>query len=405
MRVRSSTASAVTTPPQWKAALLGFATMFSVGTVYALSTLQNEIPRLFKVSPPWSYTPFATAFLGLSIGVRICASCMAVYGEFYVAIGGTALWGIAVVSMSCFLVTLPSLLGVLGSLLIGGIGVGLTYLATVVLVGQAFPNQPLARSAIGPLGFSSGTGSWLALWSYLRIGMRDARQVQDVLRIGGTVFICTAAVAYTLVPGQGTRISFPGTPRGSEKTPGRLFFWVLLYCNALPGMVAFGALLPITSFYTQTTTNDALDILPRLLVALALGGVFASSISSRIGSRSTFVMLFCARGFLLITNSLFPTMSVATVTLLVIFFAHGAGFSLVPGLLKAQQTKSTLFPHEYGQVLTAWGVAGVLGNAINAAFLPSSGDATTMSFLLGLSLLTFGIILYSNPAFGASAFP
>lgn len=103
--------------------------MFSVGTVYALSTLQNEIPRLFKVSPPWSYTPFAAAFLGLSIGVRICASCMAIYGEFYVAIGGTALWGIAVASMSYFLATLPSLLSVLGSLLVGGIGVGLTYLA------------------------------------------------------------------------------------------------------------------------------------------------------------------------------------------------------------------------------------------------------------------------------------
>lgn len=158
-------------------------------------------------------------------------------------------------------------------------------------------------------------------------------------------------------------------------------------------------------FYAQTTTKNALDILPHLLVALALGGFFASAVSSRIGARSTFVMLFCVRGLLLVTNSLFPTLSVATVTLLVIFFAHGAGFSLVPGLVKAQQTKPTLFPYEYGQVLTAWGVAGILGNAINAAFVPSSGDATTVSFLLGLASLTFGIILYYNPAFGASAFP
>ncbi|RYC62793.1 hypothetical protein CHU98_g3402 [Xylaria longipes] len=399
-----STTEVVVTPPQWKAALLGFATMFSVGTVYALSTLQNEIPRLLEVSPPWPYTLFATVSLGLSIGVSICASCIAAYGEYYVAIGGTALWGIAVTSMSYFLATLPSLLGVLGSLLIGGIGVGLTYLSTIVLVGQAFPNQPLARSAIGPLGFSSGTGSWLAVWSYLRIGARDARQVQNFLWTGGIAFICIAATACTLAPSHGARTSSPVPPRDPEKISARRFFRILLFCNALPGMAAFGALLPITSFYTHKIPGDTPDILPRLIIALALGGFFASTVSSRLGARSTFIMLFCTRGLLLITVPLFPTLPVATVTLLVIFFAHGAGFSLIPGLVKAQQTKSSLFPHEYGEVLTAWGVAGIIGNTINAAFVPSSGDATTVSFLLGMISLTFGVILYSSPAFGGSAF-
>ncbi|KAI1751236.1 major facilitator superfamily domain-containing protein [Xylaria castorea] len=404
MTMESSTTLAVADPPQWKAALLGFATMFSVGTVYALSTLQGEIPRLLEVSPPWSYTLFASASLGLSIGVRICASCIDMYGEYHVAIGGTALWGTAVATMSFFLATLPSFLGVVGSLLIGGIGVGLTYLATVVLIGQAFPNQPLARSAIGPLGFSSGTGSWLAVWSYLRIETGNARQVQNVLWIGGVVIFCLAATAYVLAPSQRARSSYPVPYQNSEKTPGRRFFSILLFCNALPGMSAFGALLPIISFYTQTTTGNALDILPRLMAALALGGFFASAISSRLGARFTFVMLFCVRGLLLVTTSLFPTLPIATVTLLVVFFAHGAGFSLIPGLVKSQQTKSTHFPHEYGVVLMAWGVAGILGNTINAAFIPLSGDATTVSFLLGLMSLTFGIILYSYSAFGGSAF-
>ncbi|KAI1745519.1 hypothetical protein F4680DRAFT_105442 [Xylaria scruposa] len=399
MTMKSSTTLAVAAP-QWKAALLGFATMFSVGTVYALSTLQIEIPRLLEVSPPWSYTLFAAASLGLSIGVRICASCIAIYGEYYVAISGTALWGISVASTGLFLVTLPSLLGVIGSLLIGGIGVGLTYLATIVLVGQAFPNQPLARSAIGPLGFSSGAGSWLVVWSYLRIETRNAKQVQNILWIGGVFFSCTAAAAYVLAPSQRAPSLSPVSPRGSETPPSRRSLLILLLCNALPGMTAFGALLSITSFYTQTTTGEALDILPRLMAALALGGLFAPVINSRLGARLTFVMLFCIRGLLLIITSLSPTMPIATVTLIVIFFAHGAGFSLIPGLVKARHGP---FPLEYGQVLMAWGAAGILGNIINAAFVPSYGDATIVSFLLGLTSLTFGIILYSNPIFGGSA--
>ncbi|KAJ2990218.1 hypothetical protein NUW58_g3060 [Xylaria curta] len=399
----SSTASAVIAPPQWKAALLGFATMFSVGTVYALSSLQNAIPRLFEVSQPWSYSLFAAACLGLTMGVGICASCIAAYGEYFVAIAGTALWGVAVVGVGYFLATIPSLLGVLGSLFVGGVGVGLTYLATIVLVGQAFPNQPLARSAIGPLGFSSGAGTWFAVWSHYQIGAADVEQLQRALGIGGGTFIFTAVVSYALAPSRAAGSS-TALPPHSEKTPDRRFFLMLLFCNALPGMAAFGALFPITSFYVQENTTTTPDILPYLMIALALGGFFSSAISNLLGARSTFVMLFCVRSMLLITTSLSSTQSVATVTLLVMFFAHGAGFSIIPGLVKARQSKPAFFPYEYGTVLTAWGVAGIVGNAMNAAFVPLSGETATVSLILGLVTLTFGITLYLNPAFGSLAF-
>ncbi|KAI0203023.1 hypothetical protein F4808DRAFT_418819 [Astrocystis sublimbata] len=397
------TKSAIHHPPQWKAALLGFAMMFSVGTVYALSSLQVEIPSLVMVSLPWSYALFAAASLGISIGVKICPLCMDSLGTYNVAICGTCLWGMAVTSMSFFIVPLPSLTGILGSLLLGGIGVGLTYLATIVLIGQAFPNQPLARSAIGPSGFASGTGSWLAVWSHLQIRAGDANRLGGALRTGGLVFICIAATAFILAPSQGFRAPSPALSKDPKKTSARRFIRILLFFNALPGMAAFGSLLPIASFYGNKTTGEAPKLLPHLTVALAFGGFFASAISSRLGAKLTFVIMFCARGLLLLSTFYYPTMSLATVTLMVVFFAHGAGFSLIPGMVKAQQTSAWGFPYEYGEVLTAWGLAGVLSSMINAICISSSGDAAIVTFLYGLSTLAFGIFLYDKPEIGGAA--
>ncbi|GAW20927.1 hypothetical protein ANO14919_104400 [Xylariales sp. No.14919] len=247
--------------------------MFNVGTVYAPSSLQNGVPRLFKVSQPWPYSLFVAAFLGLSIGVSICASCITAYGEYFIAVAGTALWGISVASAGYFLATIPSMVGVLGSLFICGIGVGLTYLATIVLVGRAFPNQPLARSSIGPLGLSSGAMSWFAAWSHFQVTTREAEQLGNVLEIASAFIIRTAVVSFYLAPGRNARslasIAVPSL--NSEKAASRRF------CNVLGGMAAFGALCPIAFLYVRKTTGPALEILPYLMAALALRGFFVFS--------------------------------------------------------------------------------------------------------------------------------
>ncbi|KAI0413928.1 hypothetical protein F5X98DRAFT_262461 [Xylaria grammica] len=208
--------------------------MFNVGTVYAPSSLQNEVPRLFKVSQPWPYSLFVAASLGLSIGVSICASCITAYGEYFVAVAGTALWGISVASAGYFLATIPSMVGVLGSLFISGIGVGLTYLATIVLVGRMFPNQPLTRSPIEPLGFSSGAGSWFAVWSHFQVTTREAEQPVDqgmCWKLPVNSPSCTAVVSFYLAPSRNASslASIPIPSRNSEKTAGRRFFLILLF--------------------------------------------------------------------------------------------------------------------------------------------------------------------------------
>ncbi|KAH6867705.1 hypothetical protein B0T10DRAFT_596967 [Thelonectria olida] len=379
-------------------ALASFSNMFSVGSVYALSMLHAELPRLLGTSQPWSFAPFTAACLGLSIGVSACASFMAISGARVTAASGTALWGSAVFGTGHFLARL-NLEGILACLFLGGIGVGWTYLAVVVLVGQGFPRQPLARSAIGPLGFSSGTAACITLGSLYQFGSLSAEERGQFLKSGGILVIAIAAATMALLPVETDQSRLFSRPQ-SIRSNSTIFFSALLFFNALPGMMLFAALLPIASHY-RVHFDDSLNVLPCAMATLTLEGFLAPALSARLGARSTFIFLFCFRGLVLISFSQSAGAAMALVALSTVLFAHGTGFSILPGLIKSQQSNATQFPHAYGQVLAAWGAAGIVGTSFVAAFASSLDDLKTASFYTGLLVLSLGAALRFMPSIGA----
>ncbi|CAM1510580.1 Fc.00g009150.m01.CDS01 [Cosmosporella sp. VM-42] len=353
-------------------AVLSFANMFSVGTVYALSTLQAELPRLLGVSRAWSFAPFGAACLGLSIGVGSCAPLIAKGGACVTASKGTGVWGLAVIGAGYFLSS-SSFLGILACLAVGGIGVGWTYLAVVVMVTQGFPDQPLARSFIGPLGFSAGTAACIGLDSFLQFSSLSLEKLGEILILGGIAFATVGACTMPWLSREVQKnTALPETPANSTE----FFFSILLFFNALPGMVAFDALLPMTSCYRQADDDNALRVLPCIMTALTFGGLFAPPLKSRLGARLTFFVLFALRGLALIVYSWCPGPKMALLALSTVLFAHGTGFSLLPALIKAELVTPSSFPYTYGRILTTWGAAGVVGILVNAFLISPSGEMT-----------------------------
>ncbi|KAJ1299581.1 hypothetical protein OPQ81_010402 [Rhizoctonia solani] len=260
----------------WQLGLVSLVTMFTVGTVYGLSTVGAELPRVFGLS-----TACVVTWIDR-------------YGASSVAIGGAASWSAAVIGTGYSIGSLDSLAGVLAFLFVGGVGVGFTYLAVVVMVGQAFPSRPLARSAIGPLGFSSGTAACLVASSWYRFDFLDPVQLGRALSVSGGLLLLlllgVAVVAATpvgLVRDDPHRQQPPAATRPLPQSPpermrwknpsARLFLSTLLFVNALPGMMVFGALMPIASFHQQGSVRDIdqANILAYAMTALALGGLLA----------------------------------------------------------------------------------------------------------------------------------
>ncbi|KAI5457636.1 hypothetical protein BGZ63DRAFT_427673 [Mariannaea sp. PMI_226] len=372
--------------------------MFCVGTVYALSTLQIELPRLLGISQSMSFAPFASACFGLSVGVGICASLVTKHGALRTTAAGTAIWGTAMLGTG-YLLARSNFYGMLACFALGGIGVGLTYLAVVVMVGQGFPTQPLARSAIGPLGFSSGTAACIVIYNFYQFNVLGAAELGKMLSSGGVGILSAGLITAASLPSDAHRSkNFCTAPKSSDNYYSQTFFSTLLFFNALPGMTVFTVLLPMASnfgsnFGAQVMNDEHFHILPYGMVALGLGGFLAPPISSVLGAKPTFTLLFCVRGLMLVAFSLYPKPAMAMICLTTVLFAHGTGFSVLPGLVKARQAKPVHFTHSYGQVLISWGLSGIVSTAINTVMGSSLEGMRTVSLLLGAAALAFSITL------------
>ncbi|RSM16173.1 hypothetical protein CDV31_004636 [Fusarium ambrosium] len=369
-------------------ALVSFANMFSVGTVYALSALQAELPRLLDTSHAWSSLPFAAACLGLSVGVASCAAVMARVGARSTAAAGTGLWGLAVVgtgiSLDC--INLTSLLACLA---VGGIGVGWTYLAVVVLVGQAFPPHSRLRSAIGPLGFSSGSAVCFALALILDIESLDAESLGRLLKLGGVAFCVVGVTTQAVLPNDKDKSKPDNDERCQQKPSVMAFEDFLLFFNALPGMVVFSTLWGTASYHGQGFA--ARQVLPYFMVALALGGFMAPVLAVR--PRLAFLALFYIRGAALLAFSKWPGLLTAVIALSMVLFGHGAGFGILPGLIKAKEPDAARFRARYGRTLVAWGAAGIVSFVITGLLVSPPGDGSSVSFVAGLSILSFAVYM------------
>ncbi|KAK9849597.1 hypothetical protein MYU51_014209 [Penicillium brevicompactum] len=287
---------------------VGFANILLVGTVYATSAFQAQLPRLLNVSTSAAFAPFGFACLGLAIGVVLCTSRLYRSKAYHVAAQGTLLYGAGVILAGYSLGHLCQTAMLVGFFL-AGIGVGITYLAVVILLGALFPHQALARSAIGPLGFSSGAALCLGLGNYLDFQSLEASVLGSFLIAGGVFCLTVGVLTLTLTNRMGAS-HFEG-PQPREPVPMQGFFSVLLFFNALPGMTLFSGLYPILLSHVD---QDRMRYLRYGMVALGLGGVLSPTLNAMLGGAF-----------------------VATL------FSHGAGFSIIPGLVKAKSKSPQAF--------------------------------------------------------------
>lgn len=136
------------------------------------------------------------------------------------------------------------------------------------------------------------------------------------------------------------------------------------------------------------------------MIALAFGGVLAPSMSAYLGARLTFVSIFCFRGMLLILLSQFEGSSLAICAMLAVLFAHGAGFSILPQLIKTQTSNQRHFYLKYSRVLVSWGISGIVGCIMNSIILSPDNTVPTGALVVGMLTLSFGAILHFVPTLG-----
>ena len=348
------------------------------------------------------------------------------YTLFFVFLGGSAaLWGgwlehagprkAGVVSAVCWCGGMViSALGVhlhqfwmmiLGSGVIGGIGLGLGYISPVSTLIKWFPDRRGMATGMAIMGFGGGALIGSPLAAQLMKGFATPTDVGVVstflvMAAGYFVFMMGGALGYRVPPtGWKPEGWTPPVAKASQTMitqrhvnvtrvwgiPQFWLVWMVLCMNVSAGIGVIGMASPMLQevFGGKLIGVDAKFIALDKTQLAAIAGVaagftallslfniggrfFWASLSDKLGRKLTYIIFFVLGGLMYASV---PSSSALGSTLLfvgafcIILSMYGGGFATVPAYL-ADLFGTQMVGAIHGRLLTAWATAGILGPVV-----------------------------------------
>jgi OFA family oxalate/formate antiporter-like MFS transporter len=386
-----------------------------IGSVYAWSVYTQPI----HATTGWAETAITFAFslaiffLGMSaafagrlvehFGPHVTGTIASVcYGA------GTALTGVAIHTHQLWLLYLAY--GVLG-----GLGLGFGYVTPVSTIIKWFPkHRGLATGcAIMGFGFAAMITSPIAHALIAAVGL-----IKTFYALGAAYFIVMLTAAQFIRPPKHTQaattadttgVSLMGgqqlTANQAVKTREFRLLWLMLFINITCGIGLVAAASPMAQTFTGMSVGKAALMVGIIGVFNGLGRLLWASASDYLGRPNTFSLVFFLMAALIAGLLVTHQPAWFTVAMCIILSGYGAGFSVIPAYL------SDIFGTRelgaiHGYVLTAWGIAGLVGPVVLAIShqLTHSYTATLLIFT-GLELLALAVSFRIRKAFVTNTAP
>ena len=179
--------------------------------------------------------------------------------------------------------------------------------------------------------------------------------------------------------------------------------WTLLFLNTTAGIAVISQAAPMFQEITSVSAARAASIVGIISIANGAGRLLWAWLSDLVGRRAVFLAMFLLQAiiFWLMPSahglSLFAALTVA------VLLCYGGGFGTMPAFA-ADYFGAEHVGSIYGLMLTAWGVAGVLGPTLMAALRERSGGYDQgLRLIAGLMLVSAIIPLLVRPPVPRSA--
>jgi OFA family oxalate/formate antiporter-like MFS transporter len=391
----------------FRAVLPAFLLAVSVGQIYAFTNFSTPIARhvgetegsvQFAFSLGIFFLGMGAAFFGKIVERSIRLSTMI----------GTALFlsGLLVTALGVKLKSLALIY--LGYGFLVGTGTGIIYISPVKTMMLWFPDAKAIAAAVPIISF--GLGSTLSTILYKGVhwggGTSFAAFRMRGFETYGIVMAFVVFAAFYLPPmllsalilkkPKVEQMSFAhGLPQceftyaGLAKDAYFLRAWLFMFLNISCGL----CLIPLAKQMMDSPTVAYPERLATWIIALCGlmnggGRFFFAWWSDRLASRVNILLVILGMSAGVMTASWWPPL--IGLALLVVNACYGAGFSVIPGIL-ADHYGMTNISKIHGAVLSAWGVAGLVGNQA-AIFVGDGlglGHAGVVTMLVGLYSLNF----------------
>ncbi len=168
--------------------------------------------------------------------------------------------------------------------------------------------------------------------------------------------------------------------------------WLLLFLNVTAGILIISNAAPIYSELTGAAPAVAAQIYGGLAIFNALGRFFWGTVSDRIGRNLTYTIMYLiqALAFFFMAKVGGGLVGVG-ILIAIVLLCYGGGFGVMPSF-NADYFGTKYMGEIYGFILTAWGVAGLVGPFIAARVKDATGSYAGALIPVAVMLLIASVI-------------
>ncbi len=414
---------------RWGIALAGIIVMICLGTVYSWSIFTNSLIAGFNWSTQDATIPFEVAIFFLGLGAVFGGRWQDRVGPRTVTIVGVLLWGVGILLAGLGTQSMGKLWLDITYGVIAGFGNGMAYVTPVAMVTKWFPDKRGLGSSMVVMGF--GLGAFFYNQIVTRIPLYGAaakpalafvKARADAIKAGTTfdptsyqlspdvvhgvmMLFIVSGIAFIVVGGLAALglknppegYTVPGavaqatsgssyTPAEASGMPQLYLLWLLLFLNVTAGIFIISNAVPMISEFSGAGAATAALWYGLIAVFNGLGRFFWGSISDRIGRGMTYTVMYLVQVVIFFTVGHLGGLAGVLICFAIILLCYGGGFGVMPSFT-ADLFGTKYLGQIYGYILTAWGVAGVVGPFIAAFVKDRTGSYTGALVWIAVMLL------------------
>lgn len=391
-------------PSRWTLAAAAVSIHLCIGSVYAYSVWKSPIETLTGWQGGQISLGFSLAILFLGLSAGFLGGAIDRMGPKRSSLIAGILFGLGLIGAGLSVQNRWLWGYYLSYGVIGGIGLGIGYVAPVATLVRWFPDRRGFATGLATMGFGFGAllaGPLIARFS-TDIGVPRTFILLGLLY--GIIMILSALHLRNppanwperYPPPPGARIIAPTPahefpPRRALRSPAFLLLWLLFFLNICCGIALISIASPMARDMTGMSLKAAAAMVGAMGLFNGLGRIGLSAASDRIGRPVTWLLFFLLQIVaLFILPGLTHPLAFQFAVFLIIT-CYGGGFATAPaflGDLFGTRHLSAL----YGALLTAWAAAGLVGPQLVSRMSEASGSYQRVLTLFAIALL-IGLIL------------
>ncbi len=411
---------------RWIIALAGTIVMICLGTVYSWSLFTQPLIAAFHWSNTTTTWTFAIAIFFLGVGAIVGGRWQDRAGPRWPTFTGALLWGVGNILAGLGTARLGAWWIYLTYGIVGGIGLGMAYITPVAVVTKWFPDRRGLGSGMVVMGFGLGAFFYNNVLKAVPAFAAASKQAGAVLAeqargtaaalppetvsvfmntflVSGIVFLVLGGACALLVRNPPAGFTRPGavataaasgrdySPSLAARTPQFYALWLMLFLNVTAGILFISNAVPIMRELTGAGPAAALGIYGFIAVFNGLGRFFWGAVSDRIGRNLAYLLIYGSQVLIFFLVGGIHALELVTILFAVVLLCYGGGFGTMPSFT-ADYFGTRYMGVNYGWILLAWGMGGIVGPIFVAWVKDHTGSFAGALPVIGWVLLIATIL-------------